>query len=274
MIIRSPDTQRIHLSEIAVLIIESTAVSLTTTLLMELNKQKAKVIFCDDAHSPYGEIIPYYGAHNSSLQVRKQLNWTAETKNLLWMKIIQDKIRKQSHVLNLYQHQMESNLLLSYIDQVEPGDQTNREGHAAKVYFNAMFGKDFSRGNSDCTINSALDYGYSLLLSTVNKAICSQGRITHVGIWHDNTFNPYNLSSDIMEAFRPLVDMQVLKNDFHKIESFGKDEKHVMISLLENEVLLEGKNYRLIDSINLYTIRVLQILDEESIDIYPVMTYV
>ena len=103
------------------------------------------------------------------------------------------------------------------------GDVTNREGHAAKVYFNALFGKDFTR-TEECPINAALNYGYALILSCFNREIVSNGYITQIGLFHDNMFNPYNLSSDLMEPYRVVVDRMVKKYGcyrfFYKIKNF------------------------------------------------------
>lgn len=96
-------------------------------------------------------------------------------------------------------------MLYEYITQIEFGDATNREGHAAKVYFNALFGLDFTR-SAENSINSALNYGYSLLLSTCARETALNGYITQIGLFHDNIFNQFNLASDLMEPFRPIVD--------------------------------------------------------------------
>ena len=95
---------------------------------------------------------------------------------------------------------MEAELLQGYLEEITYGDATNREGHAAKVYFNALFGKDFTR-TDDLLINTALNYGYSILLSAFNREIVLNGYLTQLGLFHDNMFNRFNLASDLMEPF-------------------------------------------------------------------------
>ena len=95
--------------------------------------------------------------------------------------------------------------LLRYEEQVEIADKTNREGHAAKVYFNLLYGMDFNRNDIDNT-NIALDYGYTILLSLMNREVVSKGYITQIGVNHKNEFNQFNLSCDLMEIYRPLID--------------------------------------------------------------------
>lgn len=212
LVIRKDDVTKIHLSEIETVMIESTSVSLTAALLCELTKKKIKVIFCDEKRNPSSELISYYGAHDTSLKVRNQIAWTDDIKKHVWTEIVVEKIRKQALHLQHWKCE-EADLLYQYINEIEFGDATNREGHAAKVYFNALFGMDFTRSAENVT-NAALNYGYSLLLSTFNRCVVANGYITQLGLFHDNVFNQFNLACDLMEPFRPLVDLKVKKMAF------------------------------------------------------------
>lgn len=212
LVIRKDDVTKIHLSEIETVMIESTSVSLTVALLCELTKKKIKVIFCDEKRNPSSELISYYGAHDTSLKVRNQIAWTDDIKKHVWTEIVAEKIRKQALHLQHWKCE-EADLLYRYINEIEFGDVTNREGHAAKVYFNALFGMDFTRSAENVT-NAALNYGYSLLLSTFNRCVVANGYITQLGLFHDNVFNQFNLACDLMEPFRPLVDLKVKKMTF------------------------------------------------------------
>ncbi len=160
-------TTRIHLSEIAILVLESTSISLTAYLLRELERQKIDVIFCDERRMPYGMLSSLYGSHDTALRYREQATWSKSCADRVWAEIIKQKIRGQIAVLPA-DKASECRVLESYIDQVQPGDASNREGHAAKVYFNALFGMDFTR-NSEHPINAALNYGYGLLLSAQSR---------------------------------------------------------------------------------------------------------
>lgn len=208
LVVRGQETVKVHLNEIAVVIIENTAVSLTAYLLSELIKHKIKVIFCDEKRNPSSELVPYYGSHDTSMKVKKQCEWTKENKSAVWTEIVTEKIRKQAELLTK-KEKHESNILYQYIEEVEFADVTNREGHAAKVYFNALFGKEFTR-TTDSPINAALNYGYTLILSMISREIVTNGYITQLGLFHDNMFNQFNLASDIMEPYRPIVDEMVV----------------------------------------------------------------
>lgn len=272
LLVRAEDTLRIHLSEISVLIIESTAISLTAALLCELAKQKIKVVFCDEKHDPYGELVKYYGSFDSSRSIRMQIEWKQEIKDAIWQQIVRDKISKQAKVLKRYKHNEEADLLMSYVPEVLHRDSSNREGHAAKVYFNALFGKSFSRDYA-CAINAALNYGYSLILSMFNREIVAQGRLTQLGIWHDNTFNYFNLSCDLMELFRPIIDLKVLEMNPQGTE-ITSEEKHELLKVIEQDVMVNGTNYKLGYAIRVYTMRIIEALDNNLLDDIPVVTYV
>lgn len=208
MVVRGEEVTKIVLSEISTILIESTAVSLTASLIAELAKRKIKVIFCDEKKNPSCELVNYYGSHDTSNKVRKQINWKKNTKEAVWTEIVSEKIRKQKELLELLGKE-ESDLLESYLKEIAWNDGTNREGHAAKVYFNALFGLEFTR-TEDNLINAALNYGYSIILSAFTREIVANGYITQLGVFHDNMFNQFNLASDLMEPFRILVDRQVL----------------------------------------------------------------
>lgn len=259
LVVRGQDTHKIHLNEIRTLIVESTAVSMTAYLLCELMKHKIKVIFCDEKRNPSSELIPYYGCHDTSQKVRKQMEWSKEEKSGIWTEIVTEKIRKQAQLLKKLR-KAESEMLEGYALEVEFADATNREGHAAKVYFNALFGKQFNR-TEECPTNAALNYGYSLLLSGFNREIAANGYITQVGLFHDNMFNPFNLASDLMEPFRPIVDEFVYKM---QPEKFEKEEKHYLLKILEQEIRLEGKCEILENAIKIYTKSVFDALNEEN----------
>lgn len=131
LVVRKETTTKIHISEIHTLIVDSTAVSLTAALLNELIHRKVKVIFCDETHNPASELIPCRGSHDSSLKVKMQINWSPIIKEQVWTEIIAEKIRKQEQLLSDYERWEEAALLRGYLCQLQPGDQTNREGHAA-----------------------------------------------------------------------------------------------------------------------------------------------
>lgn len=262
MVVRRDTVTKIHISEIHTVLIESTAVSLTAALLAELAEHKVKVIFCDSKRNPCSEVVPYYGAHDTSRKVRNQIAWNEDSKLAVWTEIVSEKIRNQMRVLEDY-HKSEAELLVQYLKGLEFGDKTNREGHAAKVYFNALFGKDFSR-STDCVINAALNYGYSIILSSFTREIVLNGYITQIGLFHDNMFNPFNLASDLMEPFRTLVDRCVLKL---KPEVFEPSEKIELVSIVNQNVIINGRSELVSNAIKIYTRSIFDAIEERDVSL-------
>ena len=241
------DEKYVHLSEIDTIIVDSISVSISSYLLKELSDNKINIIFCDDKHNPYGELRSFYSRHNSSKKILEQVKWTIKEKDALWQKIVINKIINQALLLKKIKSK-QHNLVASYIDEVTIGDKTNREGHAAKVYFNALFGKGFVRGNND-KINASLNYGYAILLSTISKEIVNNGYLTQLGIHHKNEFNPYNLACDLMEPFRVIIDNFVYYNSDRELDTNLKLD---IVNIFNNTYSYNNKKYTLKDIIELY----------------------
>ena len=234
---RDNGTDFIHIGEVNTLILETTTISITAALMCELIKQKVKVIFCDEKSNPHFELLPFYGSHDCSAKIKEQIAWTDFLKESLWTVIVTEKIENQMKLLKKLNKE-EYRILEEYLSQIEHNDNTNREGHSAKIYFSALFGNNFSR-NKENSLNAFLNYGYQLLLSTFNKEIVANGYLTQIGIFHKNMFNYYNLSSDLMEPFRMIVDELAYKENPQKFE---KDEKRKLQNILNLKFRINNVN--------------------------------
>lgn len=260
--------RKISLGEIYMVIVENTAVSLTAVLLNELVKNKIKVVFCDEKRNPSSELIQYYGSHDTSLKYKNQLEWSKENKEKIWTRIVYEKIFNQMQFLKKLNKE-EYRLLEQYLSELEWNDSSNREGFAAKVYFNALYGMDFSR-NKECFINTALDYGYSIILSAFNREIVASGYFTQLGLCHRNPFNKFNLSSDFMEPFRILVDEEVYKLEGTE---FTKDHKNKLINILNKTVIIDDKNQTVANAIKIYCRSLFSALAENDLEYVKMYRY-
>ena len=263
MVVRAEETKKIFLDEIAVLLIENPAVSLTGCLLEALTEKKIRVIFCDAKRNPNAELVPYYNAYDCSRKVKAQIAWSGDLKGAVWADIVAEKIRKQADFLEELEKFNEARLLRSYLSQIELHDATNREGHAAKVYFNALFGMDFTRSEENIT-NAALNYGYSIILSAFNREIVANGYLTQIGIFHDNMFNHFNLSCDFMEPFRILVDRKVKGMSF---TDFASEEKHMLVNVLNETVTINQSKQTVLNTIKYYSRSVFDALNEGDLSL-------
>ena len=270
MVIRGEGTKRVAIDEIAILIIENPAVSFTGCLIEALIDKKVRVIFCDSKRNPVAELSPHHGSHDCSSKIRKQIAWSPEIKSVIWSEIVSEKIRQQALFLKDIGKDEAASLLTAYIGQVELGDVTNREGHAAKVYFNALFGMNFTRSALN-PINAALNYGYSLILSAINREVSANGYLTQLGIFHDNMFNHFNLSCDFMEPFRIIVDRKVFEEN---PVQFEKEEKHEMWRILEKTVIINGTKQIVSNALKIYTRSVLDAINDSDPSVIKFFTLI
>ena len=118
MVVRGDETKKIFLDEIAILLIENPAVSMTGCLLEALTEKKIRVIFCDAKRTPHAELVPYYNAYDCSRKVRAQIRWSDDIKGFVWADIVSEKIRKQADFLEELKKTEEASHLRSYLFQM------------------------------------------------------------------------------------------------------------------------------------------------------------
>ncbi|VEE12808.1 CRISPR-associated protein Cas1 [Streptococcus milleri] len=250
-------TELIHLSEVDILLLETTDIVLSTMLIKRLVDENILVIFCDDKRLPTAMLMPYYARHDSSLQLSNQITWSEDVKAEVWTTIIAQKILNQAMYLGDCGFFEKSQSIIDLYNGLELFDPSNREGHAARIYFNTLFGNDFSR-EQDNDINAALDYGYTLILSMFAREVVVCGCMTQFGLKHANQFNQFNLASDVMEPFRPIIDRIVYENrnnDFVKI-------KRELFTIFSDTFLYNGKEMYLSNIVSDYTKKVIKTLNQ------------
>lgn len=249
MVVRKEDdTAKVHLSEFQTLVLRTNQVYISAYLMSELSKAKISLVVSDERHDPVGQYLPLYGAHNTSARIDEQLEWGPVAKKQVWQRIIKDKIAHQARVLGVRAREADAAILEKVVAEVRSGDSTHREAHAAHIYFPALFGPGFSR-DDETPINAALNYGYALLLSSINREIVARGYLTQQGICHCNEFNQFNLSCDFMEPFRPIVDRIVFDN---VQGDFTKDDKLLLVDMFNQAIPYRGGSYRVSSVISIY----------------------
>ena len=250
-------TELIHLSEVDILLLETTDIVLSTMLIKRLVDENILVIFCDDKRLPTAYLMPYYGRHDSSLQLSHQIAWNEDVKAEIWTTIIAQKILNQAFYLGSCGFLEKSQSVIDLYHGLDLFDPSNREGHAARIYFNTLFGNDFSR-EQDSDVNAALDYGYTLILSMFAREIVLSGCMTQFGLKHANQFNQFNLASDIMEPFRPIIDRIVYEN---RNSSFVKIKRE-LFTIFSDTFHYNDKDMYLSNIISDYTKKVIQALNQ------------
>ena len=256
---KEDETAKVHLSEISTIVLRTMQVFISAFLMAELAKEKISLVISDEAHNPIGQYLPLYGAHNASKRVQEQINWGEPIKKRVWQHVIRDKITAQAGFLKEREYEKEAKLLSSIVPEVRSGDTTNREAQAARIYFAALFGSSFTR-DLDIPINAALNYGYAVLLSMVNREVVSRGVLSQVGICHRNEYNQFNLSCDLMEPFRPAVDKLVV--DYLAVD-FDSDMRRVLVDLGNTYVDYRDGSYRLSSVVSQYIQQCLNALNKK-----------
>lgn len=226
-------------------------------LFPESTEEKIRLFGTYEEQAQYAKA--YHNSHDCARKVKAQIAWSDDRKATVWADIVAEKIRKQAEHLDERDKKSESALLRSYLWQIEPHDATNREGHVAKVYFNALFGMNFTRSEENIT-NASLNYGYSILLSAFNREITAHGYLTQIGIFHDNMFNPFNLSCDLMEPFRILVDRKVM--EMNLAIDFTTEHKHTLLGVLNDIVVINQTKQTVLNAIKYYCRSVFDALNE------------
>ncbi|MCD8318074.1 MAG: type II CRISPR-associated endonuclease Cas1 [Paraprevotella sp.] len=207
LVIRQKDIDREvtrPIEDIGVIVIESQMVKMTVPLLNELANQNVAVIFCDERTMPKSMLMTLEG--NATLQesYRAQAEATLPMKKKIWKQIVETKIKNQSKLL--HKIGKDGDVLKSYYMNVKSGDSDNREGTAAKIYWNMLLGQQFKRARDGTPPNNLLNYGYAILRAAVARALLGSGLYPAFGIFHRNRYNAFPLADDMMEPYRPFVD--------------------------------------------------------------------
>ncbi len=191
--------------DITALVLESPQISLTSSLLAECQDRGVAILTCDRTHTPNGVLLPFLPHSRQSRIAHIQQSWTEPLKKRLWQRIVQCKILNQAACLDMAVGDTESSRLKALASRIGSGDPDNGEAQAAREYWPRLFGADFRRHGDD-SINAALNYVYAVVRAFVARSQVAYGLIPAFGLHHDNELNAFNLTDDVMEVFRPLVD--------------------------------------------------------------------
>ncbi|MFD1471774.1 type II CRISPR-associated endonuclease Cas1 [Companilactobacillus mishanensis] len=259
------ETKQMSLNQIDSVVISTTQAVITGYLVAKLVEKDIKVIFCSENHNPCAELCGYNSNNNRNKNIDMQISWSLPSKENLWMDIVTNKMRNQIDLLKLNNSKTED--LEEELSSVVENDQSNREAVIARKYFQRLFGEDYTRG-TESNITAMLNYGYTILLSTVNQEIVAQGYLTQLGIHHHSLINDFNLSSDLMEPFRQFIDLKVIeKKDFE----FNEYTKFELIDVLNKEIKYAGKTYHLRNAITKHVHDCLEFLNGERDSIHSVV---
>lgn len=247
LVIDNGDVFKVPLEDIECIAIDSMQITMNSYLLSRLSEYAITLYVTDKTHHPCGTFLPLL-RHSRHLSVLKnQLEMTLPNKKKLWKQIVCQKIENQATVLKLCGiDEWKSIDVLK--NMVKSGDPDNMEAVAASKYFKLLFGKNYTR-TQDNFINPKLNYGYSILRSTISKYLVVYGYEPSLGIFHKSNLNSFNLSDDIIEPFRPIVDLYVKK--FALEDEIDTHTKASLANLLNCDLIIDNKLFACAKAIEL-----------------------
>jgi CRISPR-associated protein Cas1 len=227
----APDEKRtVPIEDIGFIVLEHPMISITLPLLNALSENNVAVIFCNDKQLPSSMLLNLDSNNTQQESFRAQVEASEPLKKGLWKQTIEAKIRNQAALLRKLG--LDGDALKPLYMNVKSGDADNREGVAAKLYWNMLMGKDFVRQREGASPNNLLNYGYTILRAAVARSLMGSGLLPAFGIFHRNRYNAFPLADDIMEPYRPFVDEIVHKLYFSGETQLTKEVKASLLGVL------------------------------------------
>ncbi|MBS1731361.1 MAG: type II CRISPR-associated endonuclease Cas1 [Bacteroidetes bacterium] len=245
------ETKTIPIEDIGLVILDHKQVTITQSLLSKLLVNNCAVITCDDTHHPTGMLLNLDGNSLQSQKFQAQVNATVPLKKQLWQQTIIAKIQNQAAVLKI--QRADNKILLHYANDVKSGDSENQEAKAAAYYWKHIFPEEleFKRERYGPPPNNLLNYGYAILRALVARSIVASGLLPTLGIHHRNQYNAYCLADDIMEPYRPYVDLvvfQIIRNNGKYLE-MTPSMKKMLLEIPAMDVNLQGEKSPMMNAV-------------------------
>lgn len=245
MVIESKDKQvkkTVPIEDIGFVVLENQQIIATMPLLSALNDNNVVTIFCDKSHQPNALLQPLESHSTHSEILAAQIECSVPLKKQLWKKTVEMKIQNQAALLAKLGKKNE-NKLYQLSKNVKSGDPDNREGQAARLFWNSLFDDiDFQRERFGAQPNSFLNYGYAILRAAVARSLVGSGLLCAIGIHHHNKYNAFCLADDVIEPFRPFVDEIVYAHhkQFPEELELSKEIKQKLLKVLTIDTSFDG----------------------------------
>jgi len=232
----------VPIEDLGMIVLENQQITITNGLLSKLTDNKVAIISCNAQHLPEGLLLPMHGHSEQTERIRFQLEASQPLKKNLWQQTVTAKIKNQYALLK--EKGKESKRMEYLFKNVTSADSGNHEAQAAAIYWQNLFDiSDFNRGQMGIPPNNLLNYGYAILRAVIARALVSSGMLPQVGIWHRNKYNAYCLADDIMEPYRPYVDLVVshiveTEDNYTELTTNLKKE---LLSIPALDVVIDGQ---------------------------------
>lgn len=240
---KEQETKTVAIEDIGVIVLENQQITITNGLLEKLINNNVALINCDQQHMPIGLLMPLSGHTEQTERFKNQINASIPLKKNLWQQTISAKIMNQAGLLK--ERGIPMRKMELWAKEVTSGDSLNHESRAAVYYWSKLFEiENFTRGQKGLPPNNLLNYGYAILRGITARAIISSGMLPTLGIFHRNKYNAYCLADDIMEPYRPYVDLIVchIMETEDNVEELTIAIKKELLSIASIDVVIDGKN--------------------------------
>lgn len=244
--IKLPETDRktsVPVEDVGVVVLDNRQITITQALMAALLENNCALVTTNDCHLPVGMFLPLDGHSLQSERFRNQINASEPLKKQMWQQTVVQKILGQAYVLAT--QGVENRNMLRWAADVRSGDAGNLEGRAAAYYWKSVFTDNpaFIRGRDEDAPNNLLNYGYAIVRALMARSLVSAGLLPTFGIHHHNRYNAYCLADDIMEPYRPAVDLAVLDiaARYPEISEITPALKRELLTIPVRDVTLDGK---------------------------------
>lgn len=235
---------RVVIDELCCLVLSAHQLTLSKPLMVRLAEDGVPIVVCGKNFHPISITLPYSNNHRAKAVLENQLAASVPLKKNLWKSIVACKITHQANVLRTLNRDKKIAARLNRLAKtVTSGDSRNHEAQASRLYWQALFGHAFRRAiEREDFVNCALNYGYSVLRAACARAVMAAGLLPALGIFHKNQQNPFCLVDDLMEPFRPLVDMVVFNLNGDFANSLTPKTKAQLVEILQLDTEINGAN--------------------------------
>ena len=262
LVIRTDTEHSAALEDISALLLENRQTTITAAALSALGECGCCVFTCDEKHIPCTVLTPFMQHSRQAAVIEKQLAAGEPLKKRMWQAIVKAKITNQALCLKYCGNEHDCQTLKAMAERVRSGDVGNVEAAAARFYFPVLFGEGFTRGN-DCIYNAALNYGYAIIRGSIARSLAVHGLLPVFGIHHESSMNAFNLADDLIEPFRPLIDLLVFSS-FRPEDELSPDKKRLLFGALNLDILSDSQHHSTAYAIDRLVQSLLRSLDEKQ----------
>jgi len=266
-------SKSVPIEDIGIVVLEHSQITVSHSLLNKLIDNNVAIITCNSQHLPSGMFLPLNAHSAQSERIKYQIKASVPLKKNLWQQTVIAKIRNQK--IHLIKRNIPCAKFETWEKDVKSGDSLNHESRAAVFYWNHLFGKnEFIRDPIGLPPNNLLNYGYSILRGITARAIVSSGMLPILGVFHKNKYNAYCLADDIMEPYRPYVDLivyEIIKSG-QSIDELNSQLKQQLLQIATIDVLIDGKKSPLLNAMSRTTNSLFECFEGSSRKIiYPIL---